>query len=148
MGLQNSMKFWATWSRDTQNRWVIGKSSDKMWSTREGKGNPLQYSCLEDTMDSMKMQKYMTMEIRPPGQKVSNMLLGKSGGQLLIAPVKMKWLGQREKTLSVDMSSGESNVIWEDWLIKDFKKYESLYPLMFDVLFSSIFHFSFSTWVN
>ena len=29
----------------------------------------------------------------PPGQKVSNMLLGKSEGQLLIAPEGMKWLG-------------------------------------------------------
>ena len=45
-------------------------------------------------MDSMKMQKYMTMEIRPPGRKVSNMLLGKTGGQLLIAPEKMKPLVQ------------------------------------------------------
>ena len=30
----------------------------------------------------------------PSGQKVSNMLLGKNGGQLLIAPEKMKQLGQ------------------------------------------------------
>ena len=30
----------------------------------------------------------------PPGRKVSNMLLGKSGGQLLIAPERMKQLGQ------------------------------------------------------
>ena len=27
------------------------ESSDKMWSTREGNGNPLQYSCLENSMD-------------------------------------------------------------------------------------------------
>ena len=30
----------------------------------------------------------------PAGQKVSNMLLGKSGGQLLIASERMKQLGQ------------------------------------------------------
>ena len=41
-------------------------------------------------MDRMKTQIDMTMEIRPPGRKVSNMLLGKSGGQLLIAPGKTK----------------------------------------------------------
>ena len=29
-----------------------------------------------------------------PGLKVSNMLLGKSGGELLIAPERMKCLGQ------------------------------------------------------
>ena len=30
----------------------------------------------------------------PPGQKVSNMLLGKVGGWLLIARERMKWLSQ------------------------------------------------------
>ena len=30
----------------------------------------------------------------PPCWKVSNMLLGKSRGQLLIAPERIKWLGQ------------------------------------------------------
>ena len=48
-------------------------------------------------MDSMKRQKDMTPENEPPlGRKVSSMLLGKSGGQLRIAPERMKWLGQRE----------------------------------------------------
>ena len=30
--------------------------SDRIWSTGEGKGNPLQYSCLEIRMNSMKRQ--------------------------------------------------------------------------------------------
>ena len=30
------------------------ESSDKMWSTGEGNGKPLQYSCLENHMNSMK----------------------------------------------------------------------------------------------
>ena len=30
--------------------------SDTMWSTGEGNGKPLQYSCLENTMNSMKRQ--------------------------------------------------------------------------------------------
>ena len=30
----------------------------------------------------------------PPGPKVSNRLIGKSGGELLIAPERMKQLGQ------------------------------------------------------
>ena len=29
---------------------------DKMWSTGEGNGKPLQYSCLENPMNSMKRQ--------------------------------------------------------------------------------------------
>ena len=32
------------------------ESSDKTWSTREGNGKPLQYSCLENPMNSMKRQ--------------------------------------------------------------------------------------------
>ena len=30
--------------------------SDRAWSTREGNGEPLQYSCLENIMNSMKSQ--------------------------------------------------------------------------------------------
>ena len=43
--------------RATQDRWDMVESSDKMWSTVEGNGKPLQYSCLENSMNSMKRQK-------------------------------------------------------------------------------------------
>ena len=43
-----------------------GGDSDKMWSTGEGNGKPLQYSCLENTMNSMKMQKGMTLKDELP----------------------------------------------------------------------------------
>ena len=33
-----------------------------MWSTGEGNGNPLQYSCLENPMNSMKRQKDRTLK--------------------------------------------------------------------------------------
>ena len=36
--------------------------SDRIWSTGEGKGNPLQYSCLEIRMNSMKRQKDRTLK--------------------------------------------------------------------------------------
>ena len=32
------------------------ESSDRMWSTGEGNGKPLQYSCLENPMNGMKWQ--------------------------------------------------------------------------------------------
>ena len=41
----------------TQDRWVMVERSDRMWSTGEGNSNPLQYSCLENPMNSMKRQK-------------------------------------------------------------------------------------------
>ena len=48
--------------RATQDGWVMLESSDKMWSTGEGKGKPLQYSCLENPMNSMKMQEDRTLK--------------------------------------------------------------------------------------
>ena len=36
------------------------ESSDKTWSTREGNGKPLQYSCLKNPMYNMKRQKDKT----------------------------------------------------------------------------------------
>ena len=42
--------------RATQDGWVMVDSTDKMWSMGEGNGKPLQYSCLENPMNSMKRQ--------------------------------------------------------------------------------------------
>ena len=50
------MKLWAMPCRATQDGQVILESSDKMWSTGEGDGKQLQYSCLENPMNSMKRQ--------------------------------------------------------------------------------------------
>ena len=36
--------------------------SDKMWSTGEGNSKPLQHSCLENPMNSMKRQKDRTLK--------------------------------------------------------------------------------------
>ena len=40
----------------TQDGWVMVERSDRMWSTGEGNGKPLRYSCLENPMNSMKRQ--------------------------------------------------------------------------------------------
>ena len=40
----------------TQGDWVIVERSDRMWSTGEGNGKPLQNSCLENPMNSRKRQ--------------------------------------------------------------------------------------------
>ena len=46
--------------------------SDRMWSTGGGNGKPLQYSCLENPMNTMKRQKDRTLK---------DELLGLVGGQ-------------------------------------------------------------------
>ena len=42
------------------------KSSDKTWSTGGRNGKPLQYSCLENSINSMKRQKDMTLKDELP----------------------------------------------------------------------------------
>ena len=42
--------------RSTQDGQVMVESSDKTWTTGEGNGKLLQYSCLENPMNSMKRQ--------------------------------------------------------------------------------------------
>ena len=42
------------------------ESSDKLWSTGEGNGKPLQYSWLENPMNSMKRQKDRTLRDELP----------------------------------------------------------------------------------
>ena len=52
--------------RATQDGWVTVKSSDKTWSPGEGNGKPLQYSCLENPMNSTKRQEDMTLKDELP----------------------------------------------------------------------------------
>ena len=58
--------------RVTQDRRVMVESSDKTWSTGEENGKPLQCSCLENAMNSMKRQK---------DKKLKDELLSWSGAQ-------------------------------------------------------------------
>ena len=53
--LSNSMKL-SHAHRSTQDGRVMVETSDRMCSTGEGNGKPLQYSCLENPMNSMKRQ--------------------------------------------------------------------------------------------
>ena len=53
--LPNSMKLSHAHGA-TQDGRVMVDRSDRMWSTGEGSGKPLQYSCLENPMNSMKRQ--------------------------------------------------------------------------------------------
>ena len=42
------------------------ESYEKMWSTGEGDSKPLQYSCLDNTMNSMKRQRDRTLKDELP----------------------------------------------------------------------------------
>ena len=89
--LSNSIKLWAMPCRATQDQWVMVEHSDKMWSTGEGSGKPLQYFCLENSMSSMKREKNMTQKDKVP-RSVDAQHASRESGE--IAPEGMKRLNQ------------------------------------------------------
>jgi len=50
----------------TQDGQVMVERSDRMWSTGEGNGKPLEYSCLENPMNSMKRQNHRILKEELP----------------------------------------------------------------------------------
>ena len=52
--------------RATQDGRVMVEGSDKTWSTGEGNGKPVQYSCLENPMNCMKRQRDMILKDELP----------------------------------------------------------------------------------
>ena len=70
--------------------------SDRMWSTGEGNGKQLQYSCLENPMNSMKRQNDRILKEELPSFVGANMLLEISGE---ITPERMKgWSQSKNNT--------------------------------------------------
>jgi len=66
-----------------------------MWSTGEGNGKPLQYSCLESPLNSIKKQKHRRLKDelpRPVGAQYA------TGDQWRNNPERMKTLSQSENS--------------------------------------------------
>ena len=55
---------------------VMVERSDRMWSTGEGNGKPLQYSCLENPMDTMKRQNDRILKEELPKSLVAQYAVG------------------------------------------------------------------------
>ena len=83
-----------------QNGQVMVESSDKTWSTGEGNGKPLQYSCLENPMDSMKRQKYRTLKDELP-RSVGAQYATEISGE--ITPERMKRWSQSKRNTQLWM---------------------------------------------
>ena len=75
----------------TQVGRVMVERFDRMWSTGDGNGKPLQYSCLENPMNSMKRQNDRILKEELPRSVGANMLLEISGE---ITPERMKGFSQ------------------------------------------------------
>ena len=79
-----------------QDSRVMGEMSDRTWSTGEGNGKPLQYSCFENPMNSMKRQKDRTLKDELPRSVGAHMLREISGE---IIPERMKgWSQSKNNT--------------------------------------------------
>ena len=83
--------------RATQDRWVMVESSDKMWFTGEGNSKPVQHSCLENPMNSIKRQKDRTLKDELPRLVGAQYAVG---GSREIAPEGMKKQSQSKTTPS------------------------------------------------
>ena len=96
--------------RATQNRQVIVKSSDKMSSTGGGNSNPLQYSCLENPMDSVHRQKDTILEDEPPRSEGVQYDTGEEQRAIANSSGKNEAAGPKwERHLAGDVSGGKSN---------------------------------------
>ena len=93
--LSNSMKL-SHVRRTTRDGQVMVERADRMWSTGEGTGKPLQYSCLENPMNSMKRQNGRILKEVLPRSVGAQMLLEVSGE---ITPERMKvWSQTKNNT--------------------------------------------------
>ena len=84
----------------TQDGQAMVERSDRMWSTGEGNGKPLQYSCLENLMNSMKRQKDRTLKDELP-RLVGTQYTTEISGE--ITPERMKKWSQSENNTQMWM---------------------------------------------
>ena len=84
--LSNSMKLSHACGA-TQDGRVMVERFDRMWSTGDRNGKPLQYSCLENPMNSMKKQNGRTLKIEL-SKKIGAQYA--TGDQWKITPERMK----------------------------------------------------------
>ena len=93
--LSNSMKL--SHARGaTQDGQVMVERSDRMWSTGERNAKPLQYSCLENPMNSMKRQ----------NDRILKEELPRSVGAQYATRECWEGLGQEEKGTTEDEMAG------------------------------------------
>ena len=91
----------------TQDMRVMVERPDRMWSTGEGNGKPLQYSCLENPMNSMKRQNNRILKEELP-RSVSAQYA--TGDQWRNYSRKKEGMEQRKTIPVVDVTDDRSKV--------------------------------------
>ena len=82
--------------------------SDRMWSTGEGNGKPLQYSCLENTMNNMKRQNDRILKEELPRSVGAQYT---TGGQWRNNPRKNEGMEPKQKQYTVVDVTGDRSKI-------------------------------------
>ena len=88
--------------RGHQDGRVMVERSDRIWSTGEGNGKALQYSCLENTMNSMKRQKDITLKNELPRSVGAQYATGE------------EWRNNYRKNEEMELQSMESQRVRHD----------------------------------
>ena len=91
-----------------QDGWVMVEKSDRKWSTEEGNGKPLQYSCLENPMNSMKRQKDRTLKEELPRSVDAQYA---TGDQWRNNSTKDEWMEPKLKQHPVVDVTGDRNKV-------------------------------------
>ena len=92
----------------TQDGWVMVERSDRMWSTGEGNGKPLQYSCLENPMKSMKRQNDRILKEELPGSVGAEYA---TGNQWRNNPRKNEAMQPKQKQYPVVDANGDRSKV-------------------------------------
>ena len=82
--------------------------SDRMWSTGEGNGKPLQYLCLENPMNRMERQKDRTLKDKLPRSVGAQYA---TGNQRKNNPRKNKGMEPKQKQHSVVDGTGDRSKV-------------------------------------
>ena len=85
----------------TQDGLVMAERSDRMWSTGEGNGKLLQYSCLENPINSIKRQNDQMLKEELP-RSVGAQALQEISGE--ITPERMKGWSQSKNNTQLWMA--------------------------------------------
>ena len=88
----------------TQDGRVMVERSDRMWATGEGNGKPLQYSCLENPMNSMKRQNDRILEEELPRSVVAQYA---TGDQWINNSIKNEGMEPKQKQYPVVDVTGD-----------------------------------------
>ena len=94
----------------TQDGRFMVERSEKMWSTGEGSGQPLQYSCLENPMNSMKRQNDRILKEELPRSVGAQYATGDQGRNNSRKNERME--PKQKQNPVVDVTSDGSKVQW------------------------------------